>query len=52
MSRKLHRHDHRAPIGVVLLKLGLHVASAIVKKKLADRMEAKRSASNGPPRRA
>jgi hypothetical protein len=36
-----HRHDHRAPLGVVLAKLALGIAGAVIKNKIANRLSGK-----------
>lgn len=43
-----HRHNPTAPLGLILLKLVLGVGVAIVKKKLADKIEAKLAQSARP----
>lgn len=46
MTRHDHRHSPTAPLGVLLFKLGVGIAGAIVKKKIIDRMEAKQKAED------
>ena len=45
MSRHDHRHAH-APLGVLLFKLGVGIAGAILKKKIIDRIDAKQKAED------
>ncbi|MBC7819665.1 MAG: hypothetical protein IAG10_22515 [Planctomycetaceae bacterium] len=43
MFQRKHYHDHNAPIGVILGKLSLGIAGAVIKKRIADRMTPKAS---------
>lgn len=40
-GHKHHHHDHRAPLGVVLAKLAIGIAGAVIKNKIAGKLAGK-----------
>ncbi len=45
-----HHHDHRAPVGVLLTKLALGIAGALIKHKIASKLAPKADGRHGGTR--